>query len=124
ILITHYYMGRGGTAPGNYISRRGGATTLAIKVPATSATAVKTILNVVSTPETIFSSINAARPRKPTLPGTSSIMPGTSVMIAGRSSNRAYQLLATPTVNAPRNTPISGPKNLTPRRLPPTANAP
>src|SRR5262245_24421046 len=51
-------------------------------------------------------------------------MPGTSVMIAGRSSNRAYQLLATPTVNAPRKTPISGPKNLTPRRLPPTASAP
>src|SRR5215813_2866980 len=97
---------------------------LAISVPATSAIAVKIILNVVSTPETIFSSINAARPRNPTLPGTSSIMPGTCVMVAGRSSNRAYQLLATPTVNAPRNTPISGPKNLTPRRLPPTANAP
>src|SRR5215470_879022 len=108
----------------HYISRRGGATMLAINVPATSATAVKIILNEVSTPETIFSSINAARPRKPTLPGTSSIMPGTSVMIAGRSANRAYQLLATPTVNAPRKTPVSGPKNLTPRRLPPTANAP
>ena len=74
---------------------------LAINVPATSAIAVKIILKVVSIPDTICRSSSDANPRKPTLPGTSSKMPGTCVMIAGRSSKREYQLLAMDALNVP-----------------------